>query len=136
MSAVAFFFLHKAKIFYKNSTFSSVISFSKKRNYHQWKWKYLRPCIQNLLFALLQIGHKLEKLVMSQFADITSQNIFWRCCVSLVNFSYWSISYVNIVTGSGVMTICLQGIDQNNLEIGNTSVWVLANILRLGQECL
>ena len=30
---------------------------------------------------------------------------FWRCFVFLVKFSYWSKFYVNIITGSGVMTI-------------------------------
>ena len=30
---------------------------------------------------------------------------FWSCFVSLVRFSYWSEFYVNIITGSGVMTI-------------------------------
>ena len=32
-------------------------------------------------------------------------NIFWRLCVSLVNFSFWSKFHVNIVTGSGDKTI-------------------------------
>ena len=30
---------------------------------------------------------------------------FWRFYVSLVNFSYWSKFYVNIITGSGIITI-------------------------------
>ena len=30
---------------------------------------------------------------------------FWRCYVSLVKFSYWSKFYVNIITGSGIITI-------------------------------
>ena len=32
-------------------------------------------------------------------------NFFWRCFVFLVKFSYWSKFHVNIITGSGVMTI-------------------------------
>ena len=32
-------------------------------------------------------------------------SFFWRCFVSLVNFSYWSKFHVNIITGSGIMTI-------------------------------
>ena len=32
-------------------------------------------------------------------------NFFWRDFLSLVNFSYWSKFYVNIIPGSGVMTI-------------------------------
>ena len=30
---------------------------------------------------------------------------FWRCFVSHVKFSYWSKFHVNIITGSGIMTI-------------------------------
>ena len=30
---------------------------------------------------------------------------FWCCFVSLVKFSYWSKFHVNIITGSGIMTI-------------------------------
>ena len=54
---------------------------------------------------------------------------FWRCFVSLVNFSYWSKFHVSIITGSGVMAICFI----RDLEIGNTPVWVFPNIWRLGQ---
>ena len=32
---------------------------------------------------------------------------FWLCFVSLVKVSYWSKFHVNIITGSGVMTIYL-----------------------------
>ena len=32
-------------------------------------------------------------------------NFFWRCFVSLVTFSYWSKFHVNIITGSGIITI-------------------------------
>ena len=50
----------------------------------------------------------------SQFADMMSSSIFfWRLCVSLVNFSFWSKFHVNIVTGSGVKTIFVyKGCDQ------------------------
>ena len=41
----------------------------------------------------------------SQFVDMTYRQFFWRCHVSPVNFSYWSKFHVNIITGSGVMTI-------------------------------
>ena len=32
-------------------------------------------------------------------------NLFWRCFVSLVKFSYWSKFHVNIITASVIMTI-------------------------------
>ena len=58
---------------------------------------------------------------------------FWRCFISLVKFSYWSKFHVNIITGSGIMKmIFCEGLTRNP-EIGNTLVWVLPNIWRLGQ---
>ena len=59
-------------------------------------------------------------------------HIFWRCFLSLVKFSYWSKFQVNIITGSGIMTIFFHKGLTRNPEIGNTSVWVLPNIWRLG----
>ena len=58
---------------------------------------------------------------------------FWRCIVSLVKFSYWSRFHVNIITGSGIMTIFFYKGLTRNLEIGNNPVWVLPNIWRLGR---
>ena len=58
---------------------------------------------------------------------------FWRFYVSLVNFSYWSKFYVNIITGSGIITIFFYKGLTRNPEIGNTPVWVLPNIWRLEQ---
>ena len=57
---------------------------------------------------------------------------FWRFFVSLFKFSYWSKFHVNIITVSGVMTILFyKGLTRNS-EIGNTPVWILPNIWRLG----
>ena len=56
---------------------------------------------------------------------------FWRWRVSLVKFSYGSNFDVNIITGSGVMTILIYTGLTRNLEIGNAPVWVLSNIWRL-----
>ena len=58
---------------------------------------------------------------------------FWHCFVSLVMFSYWSKFHVHNITGSGVMTISFYEGLTRNPEIGNTPVWVLPNIWRLGQ---
>ena len=57
---------------------------------------------------------------------------FWRCRVSLVKFSYWSNFHVSIITGSRVMTIFLYIVFTRDPEIGNTPVWVLSNIWRMG----
>ena len=66
------------------------------------------------------------------FRHDVNVNFFWRCFVSLVKFSYWSKFHVNIITGSGVMTIFFYKWLTRNPEIGNTPVWVLPNIWRLG----
>ena len=62
--------------------------------------------------------------------------LFWRF-FSFVKFSYWSKFRVNIITGSGVTIISFidffhQGLTRNP-EIGNTLVWVLLNMWRLGR---
>ena len=59
--------------------------------------------------------------------------IFWRCHVSPVKFSYWSKFHVNIITGSRVTTFCFIRNWPDISDIGNTLVWVLHNIWRLGQ---
>ena len=60
-------------------------------------------------------------------------NFFWSCQISLVKFSYSSKFHVNIMTGCLVMTIFVyEGLTRNS-EIGNSIVWVLPNIWRLGQ---
>ena len=70
----------------------------------------------------------------SQVTDMTSSSIFFcRCFVSLVKFSYWSKFHVNIITGSVVTTIFFYKGLTRNPKIGNTLVWVLPNIWRLGR---
>ena len=60
-------------------------------------------------------------------------NFFSGCFVSLVKFSYWSKFHVNIIAGSGVVTISFYKRLTKNPEIRNTLVWVLPNIWRLGR---
>ena len=53
---------------------------------------------------------------------------YWQCFVSLVKLSYWFKFHINIMTGSGVMTILFfKGVTRNP-----TPVSVLPNIWRLG----
>ena len=52
----------------------------------------------------------------------SSSNLFDVFFVSFVKFSYWSKFHVNIMTGSGVMTIFFYKELTINPEIGNTSV--------------
>ena len=60
---------------------------------------------------------------------------FWRFFFlnSLVKFSYQSKFHVNIIDGSGVMTISFYKELTRNPEIGNIPVWVLPNMWRLGR---
>ena len=57
---------------------------------------------------------------------------FWGCFVSPVKLSNSSKFHVNIITGSGIMTIFYYKGLTRNLDIGNTPVWVFPNNWRLG----
>ena len=97
------------------------------------KTYFCRLCVRNPASGLLKLA-KIRKMTMtSQFFDMTSTSqFFWCCFVSLVNFSYWSKFHVNIITDSRIMTIFFYKGLTRNPEIGNTPVWVLPNIWRLG----
>ena len=58
-----------------------------------------------------------------------SSSICLRCFVSPAKFSYWSKFHVNTITG--YENFLYKGLIRNS-EIGNTPVWVLPNIWRLG----
>ena len=72
----------------------------------------IRFWYRNVSFCDILLDEKLYKekckniiidktLLRSKFIT----NVFKCCFVSLVNFSYWSKFHINIITGSGVMTI-------------------------------
>ena len=85
-------------------------------------------------FQIAPNWSKIGKTAMtSQFAEMTSSSFFWGCFVSFAKFSYWSKFHVNIITGSGIMTIFFCKWLTRNPEIGNTPVWVFSNIWRLGR---
>ena len=67
------------------------------------------------------------------FRHDVNVKLFWPCFVSLVKFSYWSKSHVNIISDSGIMTSFFYKGSTKNPEIGNTPVWVLPKIWRLGR---
>ena len=78
------------------------------------------------------------KLTMAlQFVDVRSSSFFflcvWCCRVSFVKFSYRIRFNINIITGSGVLTIFVYTGLTKNAEIGNTPVCVLPNICSLEQ---
>ena len=63
-------------------------------------------------------------------------NIFWRCFVFLVKFSYWFKFHINIITGSGIIIVFFYKGLTRNPEIGNTPIWVFPNIWRLAWETI
>ena len=114
--------------------FSSVVSLCKTKGYYYWKNNFCCLCVRNLASGLLQIGQKSEKWQLRHnFPTRRQSQILWRCFLSLVTFSYWSKFHVNIITGSGIMTILFYKGLTRNPEIGNTPVCVLPNIWRLGR---
>ena len=76
---------------------------------------------------------KIGKMTMtSHISEMTSTSHFLGVFfVSLVNFRYWSKFHVNIIIGSGIMTIFFYKGLTWKPEIGNTPIWVLPNIWRL-----
>ena len=87
---------------------------------------------RNPASGLLQIGHILEKWTdVTIFRHDIIVKIFWRCFVSLIKFSYCSKFHVNMIAGSGVMTISFSKRLTRHRKIGNTPVWVLPDIWRL-----
>ena len=99
------------------------------------KYKFYRLCVRNPASELLQIGHKLEKLQRRHNFPTWChrQPFFWRCFVFHVKYSYWCKFHVNILTGSGVMTIFFYKGLTRNPEIGYIPVWILPNNWRLCQ---
>ena len=114
--------------------FSSVFSFCEIKGYYWWKYKFYRLCLRNPASALLQIDRKMEKWQWRHnFATLRHRQIFWQSFVSIVRSSYWSKFHVNIITASGIMAISFYKGLTRNPEIGNTPIWVLLNIWRLGR---
>ena len=114
--------------------FSSAFIFYKIKDYCWWKCKCYRLCsgIRLLDLSKLVINWKYNNDVKICWYDVIT-TFFWRGFISLIKFTYWSKFYVNIITGSGVITIFSYKRLTRNPEIGNTAVWVLPNIWRLGQ---
>ena len=118
-------FLFETIILYKNL---------KEIIFNIHKCKFYRPWVRNWTSGLLQIGHESGKRQWRQnLSTWRHRHIFWRCRVSFVKLSYWSKFHINIMTGSGVMTIFVYKRLTRNTEIGNTPFWVLPNIWRLGR---
>ena len=128
------FFLQKINIFCQNGTFtqsknvscfSSVFSFCMVKVYCYCLLSRVRLPHSS---RLAKNGKNDNVVTICQHDVIV--NFFWRCFVSLVNFSYWSMFHVNTIVGSRVFFY--KGLARNP-EIRNMTVWVFPNIWRLGQ---
>ena len=75
---------------------------------------------------------KIQKMTMTSRHDVNI-NFSRRCFVFLVKFSYLYKFHINLITASGIMAIFFYKGLTRNPEIGNTPLWVLPNIWRLGQ---
>ena len=95
---------------------------------------FYRPWVQNLDLdgCKLAINHKERQWHYSLPTDDGIVKFFRCCSVSFVKFSCWFKFHVNIMTGSGVMTIFIYEGLTRDLEIRNTTFWVLPSIWRLG----
>ena len=114
--------------------FSSVSSFCKTKGYYYWKHNFCWLCVPKPVSGLLQIGQKSEKCQWRiDFPTDVIVKFFWRCFISFVKFSYWSKFHVNIITGSGIMTIFFYKGLTRNPEIRKSPVWLLPSIWKLGR---
>ena len=78
---------------------------------------------------------EIEKItMMSQFAGMTPSSNFFEVVLFLLPSLVTGPSFnVNLIIGSGVLTILFYKELTRNLEIRNTLIWVLPNIWRPGR---
>ena len=102
--------------------FISVFTFCKIKSYCLWK------CFTDYASGIWLPDCSKSAINWKNNYDVTTyrhdviNKFFWRFFISLVNFSYWSNFYVNIIIGSWVMTIFFYKRLTRNPEIGNTTV--------------
>ena len=103
------------------------------KGYYYWRCKFCRPWLRNTASWWLQIVQKLETR-QRRHSLLTWRHLqlFIDVAVLLLP-SYWSKFHVNIMTGSGVMTIFVYEQMTRNPEIGNALVCLLLNTWILGQ---
>ena len=130
------FFCKKSMIFGQNSTFTQRNSVRLVSQIFQFCFPFLeyeRSLLMKICFTDYASGIQLpecSKLVENRKngndVTISQHDVtinFLKCCfVFLVRFSYGSKFHVNIMTGSGVMTISFFKALTRNLEIRNTPV--------------
>ena len=112
--------------------FSSVYNFCKIKGYYQWKHKFYRLWVWKPASRLLQIGCKLEKCQWRHnFLTLHNRHIF-NDFLFLLSSLVTSPSFMSIASLVLELTIFFYKGLNRNLEIGNTYVWALSNIWRLG----
>ena len=104
-----------------NNFFNFIFSFCKIKGYCYWKCKFYDLCIRDQASGLLQIGYKSEKW----------RHNFPKIYQFFLTLQYFSKFHANIMI-EVTKIFAYKGLTRN-LEIVNTPVWVLPNILRLGQ---
>ena len=104
------FFCRKSAFFCKNGTFTQSNSLKAVRDFLVLFLVFVREKVTVDENDVLQ--------TMRLKFDVIIQ-LFWRCFVSFVKFSYWFKFHVNIITGSGAMTIFFYKGLSKNLEIRN-----------------
>ena len=104
------------------------------KDYYLWKYKFYRLCVWKIRLSYgSEFAVNWKMAITSQFSDMMSSSTFltllcFSCQVQLLNKFH-----VNIINGSGVMTVSFYKGLIRNLEIGDTPVWVLPNIWSLGR---
>ena len=105
------FFCRKSAFFCKNGTFTQSNSLKAVRDFLVLFLVFVREKVTVDENDVLQ--------TMRLKFDVIIQ-LFWRCFVSFVKFSYWFKFHVNIITGSGAMTIFFYKGLTRYLKIENT----------------
>ena len=140
-------FFQKITVFGKNSIFTPSNRVRAVRDFLGLFWNFVRWKVtinENIRFANPAFRMRFLdcfKLVLSWKNDhgvrIFRHDViiifFWLCFFSRIKFSYRSKFNINIITGSGITTILFcKGLTRNP-EMGNSPVWILPNIWRLGK---
>ena len=102
-----------------------------------WIKKLKIALITSFILLLMYWSELLKKSKNDNDVTVYQHDIivklFWRSRISLVKYSYWFKFHVNIISRFRVITIFTLKKLTRNPEIANTTVWILANIRRLGK---
>ena len=97
-----------------------------------WYWRLLTTAVEYVWAVSVGMWGLCYRFFSSVFSFFKAKGYcFFDVVMFLLSISGTGPSFVNIITGSGIMAIFFyKGLTRNS-EIGNTTVWVLPNIWRL-----